>query len=237
VLGWLPGSGNAMSGQDSVLRTREMLEALRSGDPERAAWSGLFSGLGAVGAIPGMPLVGGITRKAGELLQILRERSALKRAYDEVRKRPIGEEMDPLVRLQPDQLSDMFVVRGPMVMKGDQLGFEGRGHGLGKIILKHGEGSSKPLSEQITREDILELPRIIRDYLPVQVRGGPDLPVFKQSWHVPLPHPEFGDRPISLAASRFTARDGNDYLVTMHVNRKPGLSFSKERTIKPEINE
>lgn len=94
---------------------------------------------------------------------IRREVEALSRAYDAVRAQPMGPADDPLVRIRPEDIEATIIARGGWKGLGD-IEVKGAGWGLVKFIWRHGEASAKPAAKQVSRDDILAFPQVIRDY-------------------------------------------------------------------------
>lgn len=99
---------------------------------------------------------------------IRREVEALSRAYDRVRAQPIGPADDPLVRIRPEDIEATIIARGGWKGLGD-IEVKGAGWGLVKFIWRHGEASAKPAAKQVSRDDILAFPQVIRNYEARQV--------------------------------------------------------------------
>ncbi len=83
-------------------------------------------------------------------------------------------------------------------------------YGLVKIIYDHGELSPKKAGKQVTRQDMLDFPRVVRDYAPsaVKMERGTQTRV----WVVP------GGRggQVIHVAKLFSDQDGRPHLVTSH---------------------
>ncbi len=110
---------------------------------------------------------GFIRDPAAELLQkqIYHEVSQLSDAYDQINSKHAGQGDDPLVLIKPEDMEAVAVARGGWKGIGD-IEVKGSGWGLAKFIWRHGEKSDKPKDNQITKEDILEFPNIIRNFEP-----------------------------------------------------------------------
>ena len=87
------------------------------------------------------------------------EQDAVGRAYDEVKRRPVGDKNDPLVVLKPEDMEEVHIERGEYRPKTRS------GYGLLKIEWKHGENSTDAIP--VMRDDIVRFPRIIREYEPI----------------------------------------------------------------------
>lgn len=110
---------------------------------------------------------------------VLRESQALGVAYDTVRENPLGGPADEvLASLSSPEFERILVERGPavlgpegeLVVKSDTFmkAFGSRGWGMVKILWRHGEKSEAAPRLQVTREDIVGMPRRIREFAPVQ---------------------------------------------------------------------
>lgn len=99
--------------------------------------------------------------------QIRREGEALAKAYDLVIEEPIGPVNDPLVRLTPEEIGDVLVERGPAFYKKGSAELNVGGFGLVKFIWKHGAKSKVAPELQVTREDVIRAPEVMREYAPV----------------------------------------------------------------------
>lgn len=146
-----------------------------------------------------------------DVTDIVQERAALGRAYDEIREYPNGPKFDPLVAIKPDDIEAVAVSRGGWRGLGDAE-VKGAGFGLVKFIWRHGEHSDKPPELQVRREDILAFPEVIRRYEPSReaVEGGRG-----REWRV-----ERDGRTLVYADNVVTGGEGR-HLVTVHVE-EPG---------------
>lgn len=118
-----------------------------------------------------------------DVAPVLRESAALGRAYDRVLADPLGGPPDEvLAAIRPEDIEAVLVHRAPAVMRDGEfvvqgaslkkIGLAKRGFGLVKIIFAHGEkGNKTPSMPPVTREDIVELPRTLRDYFPAEAEG------------------------------------------------------------------
>jgi hypothetical protein len=158
------------------------------------------------------------------LARVAREVDELSRAYDrsiaDVRAGLAGDKFDPIVHVTPEDIEGSFVARGGYKGKGD-IEVRGAGYGLVKFAVKHGELSSKPEGEAITKQDIMDFPDVIRSFEPfiTEERG-----VVRRNWVVEKADGRtvvYGDRPIA-------ERGGERGLVTVHV--EPGRQISPRRS-------
>ena len=163
-----------------------------------------------------------------DVLAILRqERDELGRAFDQVLREPIGAIDDPLVRLRPEVIEDVLVERGPAFLKGEDIIVRGReigrlfgskaGFGLAKIIFRHGPRSSKAERFRITKEDVLALPEVLRDFEPSRVLRDEAGEIVGRNFRVSLPNDRFGPRDVVFGVRKFTDGDGENRLVTAFV--------------------
>lgn len=111
--------------------------------------------------------------------RIQSEQSALASGYDRVRDNPlVGSPDEVLATLEPEDIERVLVHHGPAVLKGGEIkvqgnplknaGFSKRGFGLVKIIFAHGEkGNKTPDMPPVSKEDVLSIPRFLREYEPI----------------------------------------------------------------------
>ncbi|HFD16854.1 MAG TPA: hypothetical protein ENJ38_11205 [Rhodospirillales bacterium] len=140
--------------------------------------------------------------------RLLRERDDLRRAYQRVLDEPAGPADDPLVRIRPEDIEASIVARGGFKGIGD-VRVKGAGWGLVKFVWRHGEKGPKPRAKQVTMEDVLRFPEVIRTRHPRTV--GP-----QREWVVARPDGErvvYVDSPVS-------GREGRR-VVTIHVLDDP----------------
>ncbi|MCI7569254.1 MAG: hypothetical protein MSH25_07830 [Desulfovibrio sp.] len=114
--------------------------------------------------------------RPADVSAVLRESRTLERAYNSILRNPLnGSPDDVLATLQPEDIERVLVHRGPAVMRDGHIVVQGRalqretgsksGYGMVKIIFAHGEGGNKrPDLPPVTREDVVALPRLIRDF-------------------------------------------------------------------------
>ncbi len=152
-------------------------------------------------------------RPAVEALQL---RNAYDRVLDEVRTRTAPQQAadEVLAALRPEDIEPLLVTRGPSVDVNGEIRVQGRelqaetgsraGYGLVKIIVKHGEEGVDPMP--VTRDNVLALPRFVREYMPVD--GAAE---GRRTWVIPR---EDGGQ---LVIGEGRMEDGSGMLVTMHV--------------------
>lgn len=139
------------------------------------------------------------------------ETEALRQAYREVRADPNGDPMAPLVSLTTADMQKVIVARGGF-QNVNALEVSRRGWGLVKVIWGHGEGSRTPQRLQVTEDDVIALPEIVRTKTPVSGTGRDG----SLTWIVEREHPEFGARRIVYGTNR-TERIPDQTLVTVYV--------------------
>ena len=179
-------------------------------------------------------VTGEIPEPSEETLRILEESQQMARAVDEVANNPLGNPDDPLVRITPKDIEATIVERGAFK---DLTGVEvkGSGYGLVKFIWKHGNKSTKPPHKQITREDIINFPHVIRFYEAQEVtvaRKGRRQKTQARQWIVQRDDGEW----VVYADAPFTKTDGKRRVVTIHVlNEEERLNFtlSERKKITP----
>lgn len=159
----------------------------------------------------------GGAEKVAELERIQQEVADLTAAYDRVLAEPFGGADDPIVTITPEAIDAVAVSRGGWKGLGD-LEIRGSGFGLVKFIWRHGERSQKAADAQVTRDDILAFPEVIRQFEPVPAEGESG-----RTWRVELPGAEGKARTVVFADRRF---DGEDTarVVSVHIQEpgKPG---------------
>lgn len=153
---------------------------------------------------------GFIRNPAIELLQkqIDHEISQLNDAYDQVNKNPTGKADDPLVMIKPEDIENVAIARGGWKGFGD-IEVKGAGWGIAKFIWRHGKKSKEQNEFQVSKEDVLEFPNVIRDFNPSR-EANPDGSKGRE-WRVNL-----NERTIVYADNLLNGRDGR-HLVTIHV--------------------
>ena len=100
--------------------------------------------------------------------------------YRRVKTDPLGGPHDEvLAALSPEGLKQVFLERGPAIMRDGEIVVQGRalkneglskrGFGLVKIIFRHGEkGNKRPDMPLVREEDVVNLPRYIREFEPTK---------------------------------------------------------------------
>lgn len=162
------------------------------------------------------------------------EQAQLDAAYQRVLESPAGKAFDPIVHITPDDINGVVIARGGWNGRGD-VEVKGAGWGLVKLIWKHGEESPKAPERQVTRDDVLNFPEIIRRFDPAEEatadgnRG--------RAWRVVRPDADGVPRVVTYADSLINGQAGR-HLVTVHVlddaHAKTAV-LSKEKTgVDPE---
>jgi len=150
--------------------------------------------------------------RSGEIVDVermVREREDLRRAYRRVMQEPSGPADDPLVNIRPEDIEETIIARGGFKGLGD-VRVKGAGWGLVKFIWRHGEKSPKAATKQVTLDDVLRFPEVIRTRAP-RVRGQ------QREWVVERADGErvvYVDSPVSGRTGR--------RVVTIHVLDDPG---------------
>lgn len=148
-------------------------------------------------------------------------------AFDEVNARPLGPVNDPLVRLKPDAFEEVIVDRGPALERNGEIVVQGKelerllgsraGFGLVKVIVRHGPQSNKQPRFQISRDDLVALPAVLREFEPSQIHRTAEGEFAGADWRVTRPDESFGPREIVFGVRRFSRTDGETRLVTAFV--------------------
>ena len=155
-------------------------------------------------------------------------REAAAEAYDAVLHNPLaGSAEDVLARLEPEDIEAVLVHRGPAVLRDGEIVVQGRtlkrqtgsqrGFGLVKIIFGHGEkGNKRPDMPPVTRQDVVALPRIVREYEST-LEGE------HRVWRVPRE-----DGNVLSIIARYEGNGADSWLVSMYVSgRERGVSKRK----------
>lgn len=169
---------------------------------------------GAVGSLMDTGEVNNIDRVALEQEQ-------LGRAYDDVHANPQGPADDPLVHIQPEDIQGAIISRGGFKGIGDAT-IKKSGWGLAKFIWRHGEESGDPPQFQVSRDDVLAFPQVIRDFEPSRPAGNGQ----GREWRVQLPGPDGTPRTVVYADNMLTGKPDHPRLVTIHIQdpSRPGGS-------------
>lgn len=168
-----------------------------------------------------------------DVASVLRgERERLASLYDEALAEPLGgDPRSPQVRVAFQEiaddldvaLGDVFVDRGQGKQVGDSVLAKTR-YGMVKFIFRHGEASDKLPGLQVTRDDVLHFPEIIREFMPTHDPSrGPN----SYEWVI---RREDG-RQVLYAVNRFTD-DARDHLTSVHV-----LYPDREKPLSPRIED
>lgn len=159
---------------------------------------------------------------------IRREQAELATGYDRVRDDPLGGMPDEiLATLTPEDIERVLVHRGPAVQQDGEISVQGRalkrvglskrGFGLVKVIFLHGEkGTKRQEMPRVQREDVINMPRAIREYAPIihEVGGNGD---GVTRWNIPRADGNY----LAIVVGR--GQDGPDSrLVSMFVDSPEG---------------
>jgi hypothetical protein len=131
--------------------------------------------------------------------------------------RLVGPADDPLVHITPEDIDGAIVARGGYKGNGDAT-ISGSGWGLVKFIWRHGEESNKPPAMQVSRDDLMSFPDVIRDDEPTReaTPAGQG-----REWRVNLPGPDGEPRTVVFVDNRLTGRGDVPHLVSTYV-QDPG---------------
>ena len=159
--------------------------------------------------------------------EILKEMRQIREGYKRVREDPLGGPADEvLATISPEGLKRIFVERGPAVMRDGEIVVQGhtlkradlskRGFGLVKIIFRHGEkGNKNPKMPPVLEEDVVNLPRYIREFEPTKEAGA-------YRWAIPR-----RDGNLLIIALGENSKSEGMRLVTMFVEH-PNMPASKK---------
>ena len=152
------------------------------------------------------------------------EAGLLSEAYDSVLKNPSGYADDPLVMIKPEDIESVAVARGGWKGFGD-IEVKGAGWGIAKFIWRHGEKSREAPEFQVSKDDVLAFPSVIREYYPSR-EANPDGSKGRE-WRVDL-----NGRTVVYADNLLSNKDGR-HLVTIHIQRpdKIGHDFPVSKKI------
>lgn len=101
--------------------------------------------------------------------RVAQEVKEISTAYDQVSQAPTGPVREPLVEILPEDIEGTIVSRGAFKDVNEvDLGSK-RGWGLVKIIWGHGDQSTEAPEFRVAKEDITDLPNVIREYNPSSV--------------------------------------------------------------------
>lgn len=155
------------------------------------------------------------------------EKRGLRTLYDTTLKNGLSGPQAPLVRITADDLS-AIIERGPgveaadgsIIVHGKELqratGTK-RGHGMLKIIWRHGQKSSKDSDVRVTKSDVLALPEVLRSAPASQNDGAT-----RFEWQ----RVRFDGNIVYYAVSKFGGeQDG--HVVTIYVDRAGGTRMRK----------
>ncbi|TWA70702.1 hypothetical protein FBZ84_102252 [Azospirillum baldaniorum] len=226
--GGLRAAGGALDwwrGRNRSELPREVQDALNVAerDQEVRAANPLGPGVAAEQAHAGALQKAAQDVEAGrpvDVQAIVREAREIGEGYDRVRADPNGPADDPLIRIQPEDIEAVIVGRGGFKGLGD-VEVRGSGWGLVKFIWRHGENSKKALDLQITKDDLMAFPRVIREMEPT--RAAAEDGSRGREWRVELPGPDGAPRVVVFADNLIQGRQDR-HLVSAYVQEpgKPG---------------
>ena len=174
-----------------------------------------------------------VTGEPVDVGPVLRESEALGRAYDLVLEDPLGGHQDEvLATLEPEDIERVLVHRGPAVEVDGVIKVQGRkllrekgsrrGYGMVKIIFGHGEGGNKtPNMPPVTREDVVSLPTLLREWNPAERDTSPD---GYTTWRIPR---EDGNNLVFVSRMGLDGPDSR--VVSMYIG-DPGAHTSTKKT-------
>jgi hypothetical protein len=171
--------------------------------------------------------------EAVDVGRVLQESQALNALYEQALFNPLlaQDPHSPQVRLMYRQLADelgvnlgdIFVDIGNAELRADGSIHVKTKFGMIKFVWKHGEKGSKPLERQVTKEDILAFPRILREFLPEWQEKQQSY-----AWVVQREDGQF----VLYAAKNFTETTGESHLVSMYIlneNQAARTSLSQKK--------
>ncbi|WP_295455242.1 phage portal protein [uncultured Thiodictyon sp.] len=150
--------------------------------------------------------------------QVRYEKRQLHELDDYALTHPLAAPDSMLVTLNADDLA-MQLDKGPAVETADGkikvVGRKGpgRGYGMVKVHWKHGQRSGKPDHDRITRGDVLALPEVLRT-TPTTVIDDEHGDPIRWEWI----RKRFDGQPVVYGASRFSAGDDKNHVVTIQVD-------------------
>ena len=163
-----------------------------------------------------------------EAKRIAAEIDALAAGYERVLNNPLeGEADEVLASIGREDIEEAFdVLHGPAIEEGGEIIVQGKklkaktgskGYGLVKIVFRHGEkGNKTPDMPIITKEDVLRLPELVREYAPAVNAET------TTTWRIP----RSDDLVLVIGTSR--EKDASR-LVTMYVDKAGNLPLSEKR--------
>lgn len=162
AFGGIAGALDARAATRAVAEAQRSLATLKTTQEARIA---LNEAIDAVVRGEDVRLTPNATEAAA---RVASEMEGIARAYDAVRESPTGPVDDPLVRITPEDIEGTIVARGAF-KDVNEVEFSRRGWGLVKIIWRHGEEGAAPEALQVRKDDVVDLPRVVRSYEPSSV--------------------------------------------------------------------
>lgn len=135
-------------------------------------------------------------------LRQAQEMADLARAYDQVAADPLGNPLDPLIQIAPEDMENVWIERGKW-KKIDGSDAKS-GYGLIKFIFKHGPDSDTKIP--VMKDDVVRFPEIIRKYQPLSADKYGE----NRIWSVKR------QDGVQVIYADKRLNDGNKHLVTIH---------------------
>lgn len=158
-----------------------------------------------------------------EMERMNTEQTELSLGYDRVLHEPTGDPFEVISELSPEDMEKIIINRGAWKDINEKA-FSEDGFGLVKFIFKHGEKSSDSL--KLSKQDIVDLPRIVREWSPVESESNE----FKKVWRI---EKDDGQR-VFLYAKRFVDVDDRQHGTTMYleydVEKNKNKPLSKKKS-------
>lgn len=202
---------------DPALRAdaEQKLATLENVQKSRVALNDAIDGMMREGEVNLSPASAGFASDAAS------EAARIARAWDTVHVDPNGPVRDPLVHITPEDIEGTIVARGAF-KDINEVEFSKRGWGLVKIIWGHGDQSREAPEFQVTKNDVVALPQVIREYEPSSVSADG----LRREWRV--------NREGRTIVYADTMMPEGRHLVTTYVAQTPGemnIGRSKKRPV------
>lgn len=160
--------------------------------------------------------------------QVRLESARVGKAYDDVLAGPLGDPNSPVVHMTPEGIGEVLLERGPNFPAKGEVEVRAGGYGLVKIIWKHGEKSPELPEFQVTREDVMRTPAVLRQFAPIEDRTQPDGKRLLE-WQV-----ERADgKRVVYSVRGFSDGDKAQHVVSIFVNREDLPEFRAKPTSQP----
>lgn len=172
------------------------------------------------------PETGRFTSGSARTPQMRMEKRGLHTLYDTTLKNGLAGPEAPLVRITADDLT-AIIERGPGVERADgtiivhgadlkRATGTKRGHGMLKIIWKHGQKSGEPEGYRVAKGDVLAIPEVLRT-TPTETNESNT----KFEWK----RKRFDGKTVVYAASRYGSGD-DAHIVTVYVEKPEQMKKS-----------